>query len=871
MDHPCAREHAGVVPPLTSLVEDGLSRAASILVGGDKFVSTDRMKSTVDFTVDGINPTAMDEFLTEALDLGRSQEAICETGNRYGVADDSFHKLNAEIIMLELADTAMYKSLSLTNQQRCVRMFEAVFRNPELRNRNVLHPGHVDTCVIGSLLNFFKHIFQFQFGCHGTDGNECLSLCLFSYRQLWTARTNGSTPISGSAFTANVVYFFGDEGPDGLDDVRLCVERIGMTLKTCGGQSVRGLHAQSIVVAMIPFDHPRFVDICTECSRGNVMVHVHIRDQEFRNIFVGDAPIHFALPECIRSISFEEGMFRSGYSVYRDLTLRDLHLDVSYSWQTAYMSPNEGGSGASTNLFADFCCIMLGWRALREIATGSRVPNMSARLKPSTVPREDDFHMPFAVEAPEGFPQVLEWATEMLTSTVRDRRNYLEALLVSFQREFLGGKLRTLETFSTGGGTRSINLAFESVIKRVRESRTQMNVQKGSSIKVLTGNPHLAVERAERRFQFELVRLVKDGILSVDKLGTEIRDPCVAAVYAQTLSYTDGITDPLEQILAVLEKENQRRLKDPTSFPHLVTLINDSCLAFSVLVHNGSKRVLDLSDGLVTPVIVTLDAHKHLGTDKGLSTVIGTPGTLSRLSSHIRVGAQPSIPTLIRAIASMRLIGSRGYVEKYRELGLAVSTTVAGLEEEGMVIVHGHNRVAGSTVFSVEDPSGVMIKKLEKKCGHHVATLFSLCPAEPARCQTGWQMSLTPYALRKVGHSGEKAVEIFLKDAIQSNREIKQLKVLKWLQNYFHESSLIPCLLGGNMDPFLLPMLGHGAGLWKSLIELVVRRFFTIQLDCGIVRSERRRNPLQELLGKSAFVCMLVWSVLWWRRRRGRA
>jgi hypothetical protein len=58
-----------------------------------------------------------------------------------------------------------------------------------------------------------------------------------------------------------------------------------------------------------------------------------------------------------------------------------------------------------------------------------------------------------------------------------------------------------------------------------------------------------------------------------------------------------------------------------------ITLINDSCLAFSVLVHNDggkaegggngvSMRVLDLSEHYDTPIMVTLDAHKHLGTDK---------------------------------------------------------------------------------------------------------------------------------------------------------------------------------------------------------------------------------------------------------------
>ena len=54
--------------------------------------------------------------------------------------------------------------------------------------------------------------------------------------------------------------------------------------------------------------------------------------------------------------------------------------------------------------------------------------------------------------------------------------------------------------------------------------------------------------------------------------------------------------------------------------------------------HGSSVPAAD-GDGL--PVICTLDAHKHLGTDKGVSTVVGTPGTLSHLAGRPRVGARP--------------------------------------------------------------------------------------------------------------------------------------------------------------------------------------------------------------------------------------
>ena len=98
--------------------------------------------------------------------------------------------------------------------------------------------------------------------------------------------------------------------------------------------------------------------------------------------------------------------------------------------------------------------------------------------------------------------------------------------------------------------------------------------------------------------------------------------------------YTDGITDPIMEIVNIVEEENQRRAAlSPPAAP--VTLINDCCLAFSVwctTMGRGQERqcVCDMSTTSL-PVLITLDAHKHIGSDKGISTVVGTPGTLSAL------------------------------------------------------------------------------------------------------------------------------------------------------------------------------------------------------------------------------------------------
>ena len=330
----------------------------------------------------------------------------------------------------------------------------------------------------------------------------------------------------------------------------------------------------------------------------------------------------------------------------------------------------------------------------------------------------------------------IEWGKKYINNPTATRSN-LETLLVNFQRNFIGGKDRSLEVVSTAGGTRSINLAFESVLVKCRQHANNRNetnqtnetkestefteftefnkIQKRScrSMKVLTGNPHLAVERAERRFGFELIRLPHQGVLSPEQLKNHVSDLSVVAVYTQTLSYTDGITDPLFEILTIIEKENQRRLAIQQSFasansssnedandedtssnvhnsvhnsvhnnaPPLITLINDCCLAFSVLVHAPHQRILDLSRNCITPIIVTIDAHKHLGTDKGMSTVIGTPGTLSHLTGHIRVGGQPTTNDLIRALTSIRLVGVQQYETLYHELGLAVQKVCRIVQE----------------------------------------------------------------------------------------------------------------------------------------------------------------------------------------------
>jgi len=903
----------------------------------------------LDFSNDGVSPEILKDFFAGALKATLKREPIIESGNKYAVSDD-FHKMNAALIFHDVSVSSWFLALSSADQARAKEFLQIVLFNSNIRNRNPLHPSVLDACVIGNLLNFPKHIFGFPFGAYGTDGNESLSLVLFAYR----ARCHEIKAPRVVCVTDET-----DNCPRSVAarlNVDLCARRLGMEVVEVAASRLGSLEqdvAANAVVVMASLGGGNGLDAAVEWAEARKLsVHVHVTDAQFRSVFEehAEGPAHFELPFGVRSVSLEEGLFNCGYSLYRDVALRDLHFDVGYAWQTCYMSPNEGGSGASTVLFIDFCVVMLGWSALRDIAKksggsastwSSLPPSLAvATLEPTLLQRKatrrvstrsgaaGDDGLPKGVpQGPEAFSAIQAWAK----AAVEDEgvsRAVLERYLVEFQCHFLGGKgLPVLEACTTGGGTRSINLAFESVLAKAATERGRSGSsgsgstvrqkkglvggasgggkrQQGHGFKVLTGNPHLAVERAERRFGFELVRCEKGGCVDVSKLRAElVKDLAVVAVYSQTLSFTDGVSDDLPAILQVLEDENERRLS--LGAP-LVTLINDCCLAFCVLVHNdgspnhessndGSSggrclRLLDLvcasgasggSGGkrgqCVTPCLVTLDAHKHLGTDKGVSTVVGTSGTLAHLTYKqppleqagtrpsssstssvgcVRVGCQPTKGQLVRAVADCLLVGTEGYTAKYKQLAVELKRAARLIEAAGMVVVHSKDRAEGSTVISVEDPSSVLAAKLQKK-GHSIAYLFNLYPEDAARCQSGWQLSLTPHCLRRVGSQGKTALDTFLEDLLGAWSEVQAKQaVLNWLGLCFRESSLPAFLLrGGVLDTYLLGQIVR-PGVGRFVAETTLRRLFANLLDSGVVCTKKRAAPLRDLA--SLFLLVLT-------------
>lgn len=798
----------------------------------------------LDFTAEGVTVAEFRAFFTEALEAAKKVEPIVEAGNKYSVSSD-FKKLNGDLLVYELQHSPAYQALSGRNQLRAMDFFEFVCCNGELRNRNPLHPNPLDSAVIGNLVNFPKHIFGFPYAGYSTNGNEALSLVLFGYRH-WHKKGD-----------PHVVYVTAhdEEGP--MPDIEACAIRMGMKFYIVTDEEFRtGSHLCQAAVVMTSFTNKNLGKVAEIAERAGVAVHIHLLDSQLRSIFANNLePVHFELPNGIRSMSLQDGLFRSGYQLYRDTYVRDVHFDVPFEWQSQYISPNEGGSGNSTPLYIDLCFILLGWYALRDI-TSATLSKATERLEPMKLPvyQANDSMLQLPKDG-NAFDGVVSWAKASMNLP----RSELERMVFQFQRNFVGGKNREVEALVSGGGTRSINFAFETVIARARAA---LGVD--ARIKVVTGNPHLAVERAQRRFQFDVVRVQKDGAICLDGLQREIRDLKVAAVYVQTLSITDGITDPLREVLEIIEEENKRRLSKQ-QMP--VVLINDSCLALSVLLHNdgqnGSKnlRVLDLSETCITPTIVMLDAHKHIGADKGISMAMGTPGTLSTLQGHVRVGAGPTNGELVRAMADMALVGVDGYHEKYRKLVSAIEQTTQTIESSGMKIVHAHNRAKGSTAFGVEDPSACIYKKLKKK-GHGPAPLYRIMPSCPNRCQTGWLLSLTPHCLRQI-KPDKTALDVFTSDLMESKKTFRYPSLAK----LFSENSLPGFLLsGGNEELWVFARL-HFPGAQREVVSLVLRRIYSAILDSGVVCTKRHHNPLKVVLQYIAFAVFLILAL---RLRRTR-
>lgn len=193
-----------------------------------------------------------------------------ESGNKYDVSS-GFHELNGKLLMFAAKNSSKMKAISPTHQRKAIAILKHIFHHSELRNRNPLHPCKIDSLVIGNLLNFHKHIFGFPYASHATDGNESLSLVLYSYRQLHEQRLAAAAVSLTSNLSAlstdlgashskrrrhpsyvrgqSGVLFVADwrserkaGGRRGVIEVQECTERLGMLFKEVVLQEDGGSH-----------------------------------------------------------------------------------------------------------------------------------------------------------------------------------------------------------------------------------------------------------------------------------------------------------------------------------------------------------------------------------------------------------------------------------------------------------------------------------------------------------------------------------------------------------------------------------------------------------------------------------------------------
>lgn len=339
----------------------------------------------LDFSASGVTTEALKAFFAGAVKESVKREPIVESGNKYGVSND-FHKLNAALIFHDMGLSPWYLTLCEADQVRAKEFLEIILFNSEVRNRNPLHPSVLDACVIGNLLNFPKHLFGFPFGGYATDGNESLSLVLYAYRLRRKALkaprivfVKDDVDLPGAVEARNNVKLVAQRL--GMELVEVSVGKLRGSL---GGEQQQGegvvlvmasLEGASLTPAVEwaqqtgatptpnvcvfpnnpdPECHTQSAGVCyypivvfssRPLSRSltvitpacffffslfsGLAVHVHVTDSQFRSVFTKhEAPVHFELPQGVRSLSVEEGVLNCGYALYREVELRDLHFDV---------------------------------------------------------------------------------------------------------------------------------------------------------------------------------------------------------------------------------------------------------------------------------------------------------------------------------------------------------------------------------------------------------------------------------------------------------------------------------------------------------------------------------------------------------------
>lgn len=75
---------------------------------------------------------------------------------------------------------------------------------------------------------------------------------------------------------------------------------------------------------------------------------------------------------------------------------------------------------------------------------------------------------------------------------------------------------------------------------------------------------------------------------------------------------------------------------------------------------------------------------------------------------------------MVRALSNMLLVGAAGYKAMYEELSIKIEQAVQAIEAAGIRLIHKQHRIAGSTVFAIEDPHALMMVRSTppRACSH---------------------------------------------------------------------------------------------------------------------------------------------------------
>jgi sphinganine-1-phosphate aldolase len=252
--------------------------------------------------------------------------------------------------------------------------------------------------------------------------------------------------------------------------------------------------------------------------------------------------------------------------------------------------------------------------------------------------------------------------------------------LLAMENALVGAAARLLQEKSavgsvTGGGTESIMLA----VKAARDSRPDLATPR----MVIPSTAHAAFAKAAHylRVALDVVPVGPDLRASVQATAAAIKDDTVLVV-GSAPSYAHGVVDPIPRLAAVAAEKNIRF--------HV-----DACFGGWVLPY--LKRLgADLPDfDFTVPGVtsISVDLHKYAYAPKGVSILLHRTEELRRPQYFAYadwpgytmvnpvISSTRSGGPIAAALATLRTIGDRGYLDLAASTRDAVSTLAAAIDQ----------------------------------------------------------------------------------------------------------------------------------------------------------------------------------------------